>query len=237
MQTYSYTYYTNRHDGKCAVAACSTRLAHGLVAYAGVSGRMSLGGCRQVCIDNVCAWYEIVVRNVYDACYGESIYSADRGGKTNHDSGCTMNRCGMDAIQFDDDRDRMFNQYSIYNIHYHNGLQHRENISCDFLVGTDGATFHEETSVAVHGFVPVYAKAGLAECVEMYNKNKGRMAYRRIVPGEGKENEYGKSSDTSVISAMCDNTCLLYVSSCGGYKCLYKKNDIKNRSKSIKNVT
>lgn len=210
MQTYFYTYCTNRHDGKRAVAACSIRLAYELVADTGVSGRMSLAGCRLMCIDNVCAWDETVVRNVYDACYDESVYSAGKGGKTNHDSGCTMNRCGTGAIQFDDNRDGMFYQYSIYNIHNHNGLQHRENISCDFSGCTDGTTFHEETSVAVHGFVQVCANAGLAECseIEMYNKKQRRMEYRRIVPNKEKRNEYVKSPDTFVFSAMHYNTCL-----------------------------
>lgn len=120
-------------------------------------------------MDRGCASGEAAVMKVYDDCYNESIYSAGRGRTANHDSGCTMSLCGTCAIQFKDDYNRMFCQYTIYNIYSHNGLQHRENITWICPVGAEDAKRREETSVAVHGLVSSCAGSGLANSGNMYN--------------------------------------------------------------------
>ena len=137
-----------------------------------------------------------------------------------------MSLCGTCAIQFKDDYNRMFCQYTIYNIYSHNGLQHRENITWICPVGAEDAKRREETSVAVHGLVSSCAGSGLANSGNMYNEKPARMAACGIVYDAYDGKEYGKSPDTSAVSDMCDNSGMLYVSSCFGFcisACIKKK--------------
>lgn len=206
----------NRRDGIRTATACRMRRSSiRVVKSVGVSVSMSPEDCRWMCVYGGCASGEAAVIKVYDDCYNESICSAGIGRKANHDSGCTMSLCGTCAIQFKDDCNKMFCQYIIYNIYSHNGLQHRENITWICPVGAEYARRREETSVAVHGIVS--SCEGSANSGDMYNGKTARMAACGIVHDAYDGKEYGKSPDTSVISAMRDDTCPLYVSSCEGF--------------------
>lgn len=68
---------------------------------------------------------------------------------------------------------------------------------------------------------------------------KNKAGWQFVVPFAVYMPEKNMANDTSVVSDKCDNSCLLYVSTYNGilYKCWYKKEICKNRSKNSENVT